>query len=152
MPANSTWRKQVCGRDAVGASVRGGSAKSTSAGGLASLLATGRVPRLALWVGLDPVDTFGIGEDAARKLAAPAVVLRAPAGACNVGGSAKRIAGWLANRRAALRIDGASHCDFEDTTNWRCESTCGPADPARQALVVEEAVKAVREAVPRADE
>ena len=124
----------------------------TSAGGLASLLATERVPRLALWVGLDPVDTFGIGEDAARKLLAPAVVLRAPAGACNVGGSAKRIAGWLANRRAALRIDGASHCDFEDTTNWRCESTCGPADPARQALVVEEAVKAVREAVPRADE
>jgi pimeloyl-ACP methyl ester carboxylesterase len=120
----------------------------TSAGGLASLLATERVPRLALWIGLDPVDTFGISEDAARNLRAPALVLRAPSGACNVGGSARRIAGWLPNRRAE-RVDGASHCDFEDTTNWRCESMCGPADPARQALIVDAAVRAAREAVPR---
>jgi predicted dienelactone hydrolase len=120
----------------------------TSAGGLAALLATERVPRLALWIGLDPVDTFGISEGAARNLQAPALVLRAPSGACNVGGSARRIAGWLPQRRAE-RIEGASHCDFEDTTNWRCESVCGPADPARQALIVEAAVKAAREAVPR---
>jgi dienelactone hydrolase len=120
----------------------------TSAGGLASLLATDRVPRLALWIGLDPVDTFGIAADAARNLRAPALLLRAPSSACNVGGSGRRIAGWLPNRRAE-RIDGASHCDFEDTTNWRCESMCGPADPARQALIVEVAVKAVCEAVPR---
>ena len=120
----------------------------TSAGGLAALLATDRVPRLALWIGLDPVDTFGISEGAARNLQAPALVLRAPSGPCNVGGSARRIAEWLPKRRAE-RIDGASHCDFEDTTNWRCESVCGPADPARQALIIDEAVKAAREAVPR---
>jgi dienelactone hydrolase len=119
----------------------------TSAGGLASLLATDRVPRLALWVGLDPVDTLGLGEPAARRLHAPAIVLRAPSGACNVGGSARRIAAWLPNRRAEVRIDGASHCDFEDTTNWRCESVCGPADPARQGRIVEEAVRAARDAV-----
>ncbi len=121
----------------------------TSAGGLASLLATDRVPRLALWVGLDPVDTLGLAEAAARSLRAPAVVLRAPSGPCNVGGSAKRIAAWLPSARAEVRIDGASHCDFEDHTNWRCESVCGPADPARQALIVDEAVKAVLDAVPR---
>jgi predicted dienelactone hydrolase len=121
----------------------------TSAGGLASLLATDRVPRLALWIGLDPVDTLGVSESVARALQAPAVVLRAPGGPCNVGGSARRIARWLPNRRATLRIDGASHCDFEDTTNWRCESMCGPADPARQALIVDAAVEAAREAVPR---
>jgi predicted dienelactone hydrolase len=120
----------------------------TSAGGLASLLATDRVPRLALWVGLDPVDTLGQSKEAARSLHAPAVVLRAPNGACNVGGSARRIAAWLPSRRVERRIDGASHCDFEDTTNWRCESICGPADAARQALIVEETVKAAREAVP----
>jgi pimeloyl-ACP methyl ester carboxylesterase len=113
----------------------------TSAGGLASLLATDRVPRLALWIGLDPVDTLGISEGTARRLQAPALVLRAPSGPCNVGGSARRIAEWLPNRRIE-RIDGASHCDFEDTTNWRCESVCGPADPGRQALIVDEAVKA----------
>ncbi|HSD44246.1 MAG TPA: alpha/beta fold hydrolase [Burkholderiales bacterium] len=119
-----------------------------SAGGLAALLATDRVPRLALWIGLDPVDTFGISEGAARNLQAPALVLRAPSGPCNIGGSARRIAAWLPKRRTE-RIDGASHCDFEDTTNWRCESVCGPADAARQALIVDAAVNAVREAVPR---
>lgn len=120
----------------------------TSAGGLASLLASDRVPRLALWIGLDPVDTLGISESAARSLHAPGFVLRAPSGACNLGGSARRIAGWLPNRRTE-KISGASHCDFEDTTNWRCESVCGPADPARQALIVDAAVRAAREAVPR---
>jgi predicted dienelactone hydrolase len=122
----------------------------TSAGGLATLLATDRVPRLALWLGLDPVDAFGISESAARRLESPAVVLRAPSGACNVGGSARRIAGWLPNRRAEQRIDDASHCDFEDPTNWRCESVCGPADPARQAQIADAAVNAVRVAVPHA--
>ena len=119
----------------------------TSAGGLAALLATDRVPRLALWIGLDPVDAFGQSRDVARGLPVPALVLRAPSGACNVAGSAKRIAAWLPERHIERRIDGASHCDFEDTTNWRCESICGPADAARQALIVEETVKAARNAV-----
>jgi predicted dienelactone hydrolase len=119
----------------------------TSAGGLATLLATERVPRMALWIGLDPVDAFGQSRDAARRLRAPAVVLRAPSGACNVSGSARRIAAWLPNRRMERRIDGASHCDFEDTTNWRCESICGPADPVRQTLIVAETIKLAREAV-----
>jgi hypothetical protein len=76
------------------------------------------------------------------------VVLRAPTGACNVAGSARRIAAWLPNWRVERRIDSASHCDFEDSTDWRCESICGPADAARQSLIVAETVKAAREAVP----
>jgi len=119
-----------------------------SAGGLAALLATARVPRLALWIGLDPVDAFGQSRGVARGLRVPAVVLRAPSGACNVSGSARRIAAWLPNRRMERRIDSASHCDFEDTTNWRCESICGPADATRQSLIVTETVKMAREAVP----
>jgi hypothetical protein len=66
----------------------------------------------------------------ARSLRVPAVVLRAPNGACNVSDSARRIATWLPNRRMERRIASASHCDFEDTTDWRCESICGPADAA----------------------
>ncbi len=120
----------------------------TSAGGLASLLATDRVPRLALWVGLDPVDTLGLAESTARALRAPAVVLRAPSGPCNVGGSARRIAAWLGNLRAEVRVDEASHCDFEDSTSVRCEAICGPADPARQAFIVDATVKAVTAALP----
>lgn len=119
----------------------------TSAGGLASLLASDRVPRLALWVGLDPVDAFGQSRSTARSLRAPAVVLRAPSGACNVSGSARRIAAWLPHRRMERRIADASHCDFEDTTDWGCESICGPADATRQALIVSETVRVAREAV-----
>lgn len=120
----------------------------TSAGGLASLLATDRIARLALWIGLDPVDAFGVAEEPARKLRVPAVILRAPSCVCNVGGSARRIAAWLPNLRTELRVEGASHCDFEDTTTARCQTICGPAEPARQALIVEAAVKAVIEVVP----
>lgn len=121
----------------------------TSAGGLATLLATGRVPRLALWLGLDPVDADGISEVAARSLRAPALVLRAPSSPCNAFGSARRIAAWLPNRRAFERIADASHCDFENPTNWRCETLCGRADPAIQARIVDAAVQAVREALAR---
>ncbi len=119
----------------------------TSAGGLATLIATERISRLALWIGLDPVDAFAESERMARKLQVPAVVLRAPSSACNVSGSARRIAAWLPNRRMVLRIEDASHCDFEDTTDWRCESICGPADAERQSKIVAETVKAAIEAV-----
>lgn len=119
----------------------------TSAGGLAALLATDRLPRLALWIGLDPVDAFGQSRGVARSLRVPAAVLRAPSGACNVSSSARRIAAWLPNLRIERRIDSASHCDFEDTTDWRCESICGPADAARQSLIVAETVKLAREVV-----
>lgn len=120
----------------------------TSAGGPAALLATDRVPQLALWIGLDPVDAFGQSRRIAHKLRVPAVILRAPNGACNVAGSARRIAAWLPNRRMERRIGGTSHCDFEDSTDWRCESICCPADTARQALIVTETIKMAREAVP----
>jgi pimeloyl-ACP methyl ester carboxylesterase len=119
----------------------------TSAGGLATLLAAERVPRLALWIGLDPVDAFRQAKQAARKLHAPAAVLRAPSGACNVSGSARRIATWLPHRPIERRIADASHCDFEDATDWRCESICGPADEARQSLIIAETVDLARAAI-----
>jgi predicted dienelactone hydrolase len=120
----------------------------TSAGGLASLLATGNVPRLALWVGLDPVDALGLAEETARNLRGPAAILRAPSGACNAGGSAKRIGAWLPNLTLERRVDGASHCDFEDSTTARCQAVCGAADAARQLLIVDVTVAAVAAAVP----
>lgn len=119
----------------------------TSAGGLATLLATERVTPLALWVGLDPVDAFRLSKSAAGRLQAPSLVLRGRAGACNVGGSARRIAGWLPEGRIEQRIDGASHCDFENPTDSRCETICGDADPARQEQIVQITVDAARRAV-----
>lgn len=119
----------------------------TSAGGLASLLAAPRVPQLVLWVGLDPVDNQRIAEDAARSLKAQAVVLRAPSGPCNAFGSAKAIGAWLPPGHRERRIDGASHCDFEDTTDAGCEAFCGGADPAIQGRIIDETLRAVRAAL-----
>jgi len=48
---------------------------------------------------------------------------------------------------ASACATAASHCDFEDSTDWRCEVLCGAADPARQALIADEAVEAVRAAM-----
>jgi predicted dienelactone hydrolase len=122
----------------------------TSAGGLATLLASERVPRLAVWVGLDPVDAWHRSRDAARQLQAPALLLRAPAAACNFGGSARRMAAWLPEGHVQRRIDGASHCDFEDPTDRRCEALCGPADAERQTLIVQLTVDAAVQAVQQA--
>ena len=121
-----------------------------SAGGLASLLAAQHVPRLVLWVGLDPVDAFRQARDAARRLGVQALVLRAPASACNVGGSARRIASWLPAGHGERRIAGASHCDFEDKTDARCETICGAADAGRQALIRQLTIEAVLQALPAA--
>jgi len=122
----------------------------TSAGGLATLLAAERIAHVTLWVGLDPVDAFRQGRRAAQALKVPALVLRAPASACNVGGSARRMASWLPEGHRLQRIDDASHCDFEDHTDTRCEQICGAADPARQAQILQITVDAALQAVPAA--
>jgi pimeloyl-ACP methyl ester carboxylesterase len=122
----------------------------TSAGGLSTLLAAERIAHVVLWVGLDPVDAFRQGRRAAQALQVPALVLRAPAGACNVGGSARRVASWLPEGHRLQRIDDASHCDFEDHTDTRCEQICGPADATRQALILQITVDAALQAVPAA--
>jgi hypothetical protein len=32
-------------------------------------------------------------------------------------------------------ITGASHCDFEAPSDWKCRLACGDTDPARQLQV-----------------
>jgi dienelactone hydrolase len=111
-----------------------------SAGGLSSLLAAD-TPGVVGFVGLDPFDrvlsneTERAGITASRKLATEALILRAPASRCNANAVA---APWGAELKALWRDDlivGASHCDFEAPTDWKCRLACGESDPARQLLV-----------------
>ena len=88
-----------------------------------------------------------MGLYAASNLDAPAIVLLGASSACNLFGSGRSLAQAVPRLVRAKKIDGASHCDFEDTTNWRCESICGPADAARQTAIVARTVKAARAAV-----
>ena len=111
-----------------------------SAGGLSSLLAAD-TPGVVGFVGLDPFDrvlsneTERAGITASRKLTTEALLLRAPASRCNANAVA---APWGTELKVLWRdelIAGASHCDFEAPSDWKCRLACGDTDPARQSLV-----------------
>ena len=111
-----------------------------SAGGLSSLLAAD-TPGVVGFVGLDPFDrvlpneTERAGITASKRLTTEALLLRAPASSCN----AKAVAApWGSEMKTLWRdelIDGASHCDFEAPSDWKCRLACGDTDPARQLQV-----------------
>ena len=111
-----------------------------SAGGLSSLLAAD-TPGVVGFVGLDsfdrilPNETEHAGMTASRRLTTEALLLRAPASSCN----AKAVAApWGSEMKALWRdelIAGASHCDFEAPSDWKCRLACGDTDPARQLQV-----------------
>jgi dienelactone hydrolase len=117
----------------------------TSAGGLATVLAAAKLPKLAGWVGLDPVDRTGSGVQAASRLSAPAVVLLAEPTGCNLFGSGRTIARAVPDLLRSVVLEGASHCDFEGPTNKFCQRVCGGSSPEMQSRAREETVGAVAE-------
>ena len=121
----------------------------TSAGGLASVLAAAKLPGLAGWVGLDPVDGTGTGIQAASHLTAPAVVLLARPSGCNLLRSGRLIARAVPELLRSITLEGASHCDFEGPTNKLCERACGGSSSAMQSLAREETLSAVVEMLHR---
>jgi dienelactone hydrolase len=111
-----------------------------SAGGLSSLLAA-ETPGVVGYVGLDPFDRVlpneseRAGITASRRLTTEALILRAPASSCNANAVA---APWGSEMKALWRnelIAGASHCDFEAPSDWKCRWACGDTDPGRQLQV-----------------
>lgn len=114
----------------------------TSAGGLATVIAASKLPGLAGWIGLDPVDGTGMGTLAARKVQMPTVVLLADPSVCNLFGSGRLIANALPSVSRAQRMRGASHCDFEGPTNKFCRTVCGKGDAGMADAVRHEAVNA----------
>ena len=117
----------------------------TSAGGLATVLAVARLPKLAGWIGLDPVDRTGSGADAASRLSAPAVVLLAEPSGCNLFSSGRSIARAVPDLMRSVVLKGASHCDFEGPTNKFCQRVCGGSSSEMQSRARDETVAAVIE-------
>ncbi len=115
----------------------------TSAGGFATVLAAAKLPDLAGWIGLDPVDRTGSGVQAASRLKAPAVVLLAEPSACNLFSSGRSIARAVPHLLRSAVLRGASHCDFEGPTNKFCQRVCGGSSPDMQSRAREETVDAV---------
>jgi len=113
----------------------------TSAGGLATVLAAAKLPGVAGWIGLDPVDRTGTGTVAAAQSMSPAVVLLANASPCNLFASGRSMATAAPHLLRAKVIEGASHCDFEDPTNIVCMAFCGQlSTPAMQLRIRGETV------------
>ena len=117
----------------------------TSAGGLASLLAAARLPGLAGWIGLDPVDRTGTGSRAASKVHSPAIVMLAEPSMCNLMTSGRAIAQALPKRWRTVDVTDASHCDFEDPTNNLCQAMCGRSSDATREEIRHEIVVTTRE-------
>ena len=117
----------------------------TSAGGLATVLAAAKLPGLAGWIGLDPVDGTGTGVHAASQLGSPAVVLLADPSGCNLYGSGRSIARAAPALLRSIVLGGASHCDFEGPTNKLCQRICGGSSSEMQSFAREETVRAVVE-------
>jgi dienelactone hydrolase len=117
----------------------------TSAGGLATVLAAAKLPGLAGWIGLDPVDRTGSAIHAASQLTSPAVVLLAEPSACNLFGSGRSIARAVPWLLRSTMLHGASHCDFEGPTNKFCKVMCGGSSSRMQARARQEAVRAAVE-------
>jgi dienelactone hydrolase len=117
----------------------------TSAGGLATVLAAAKMPGLAGWIGLDPVDRTGTGSDAAAQLHAPAIVLLGGASGCNLFSSGRTIARALPQLVRTTALKTASHCDFEDPTTNLCRVLCGGSSAEMRMRVREETVRATLE-------
>jgi pimeloyl-ACP methyl ester carboxylesterase len=106
-----------------------------SAGGLAALLAADEAG-VAGYVGLDPYDRpGGLGREAAKELAIPAYLLRAPPSRCNAYASAAPWREALAQLRADRVFEQATHCDFEWPTDAICRAACGGTDETRRRAI-----------------
>lgn len=111
-----------------------------SAGGLSSLLAADS-PGVVGFVGLDPFDRTmpdeaeRLGLAAAGRLRTEALLLRAPPSRCNAQAVAAPWGHALLSLWRDELIAGASHCDFESPSDWKCRLACGDTDPIRQQRV-----------------
>jgi hypothetical protein len=102
-----------------------------SAGGLSALLAAAGDPHAIAWLGLDPVDSGDLASEMAR-LRMPALAIVGAPSRCNADGN---ITGVLpeAAPMIALRIPGATHCDFENPHDPACARVCGRVEPPQSA-------------------
>jgi hypothetical protein len=112
----------------------------TSAGAVGTVIAASKLPGLGGWIGLDPVDRWGVATRAAAKLTTPAVVLLGDASVCNLFGSGRSIAQAAPTRVRSERIRGASHCDFEGPTDNFCRTVCGKSPRGMDRTVRRETV------------
>ena len=112
-------------RNAIGSS-------GHSAGGLSSLVAAARDPRIRATAPFDPVDNNNLGVNAMPLITVPAAITYSEDNACNANGSARVLYAAAVPVKRGVKIVGATHCDPLDPAEFACGLICGASTPARQ--------------------
>jgi pimeloyl-ACP methyl ester carboxylesterase len=98
-----------------------------SAGGLSAVLAAAQDPDALALVGLDMVDSGGLGADVAASIAIPAHDVTAEPAMCNSTANGVPVFGAIPDG-ATLRIVEADHCDFQSPPDAFC-GLCSAPNP-----------------------
>jgi dienelactone hydrolase len=97
-----------------------------SAGGLWSLVAAARDPRIRAAAPMDPVDNGGLGVDSLPSARAAIAVTHSEPGSCNANGSAEDLYAAATGPKRGVKLVGATHCDPEkDSDFFGCALICG---------------------------
>ena len=101
-----------------------------SAGGLASVIAASIDLNALGVVGLDTTDTDGIpgvpdllGQQYAGNMISPGFLIMGEPSSCNAENNSLDLF-RIMDGHHAIRVTEADHCDFENPTDWVCESQC----------------------------
>lgn len=105
-----------------------------SAGGLTAVLAANLDPAAVALLGLDLTDRDGRALAEAPDIGVSTLGLFGEPASCNARGNGVPVIGAVADA-VALRVVGATHCDFEAPTNWVCFVFCGGASIERSFVV-----------------
>ncbi len=127
-PASSFWGQVATDRFGV---------LGHSAGGMATWVAAGQDTRIRAIMPLDPVPASGADLSAlGAGLTMPAAWSAAPASSCNASASYVTLYPLtVAAQKAQYVAAGATHCDFEDPTDFTCTLFCGSASSARRQVI-----------------
>lgn len=107
-----------------------------SAGGMATWVAAGQDSRIKATMPLDPVPANGADLPAlGAGLVAPSGWTGAPGSSCNASASYNQLYPLTAaSHKAQYIVSNATHCDFEDPSNFLCTLTCGGTSDARRQV------------------
>jgi dienelactone hydrolase len=97
-----------------------------SAGGLWSLVAASRDPRIRAAAPMDPVDSNQLGVQALAAARSPIAISYSEPSSCNANGSAEDLYAAVVSQRRGVRLIGANHCDPEKDLDFLgCALICG---------------------------
>jgi dienelactone hydrolase len=107
-----------------------------SAGGMATWVAAGQDGRIQAIMPLDPVPADGADLAAlGAAITVPSGWTGAPGSSCNASASYSQLYPLVAaGHKAQYIVANATHCDFEDPSNFLCTLTCGGTSGARRQV------------------